>query len=329
MVKKSVCIISILCLIGIAGLALNTSDALAKTQFISIGTGGTGGVYYPYGGGLAEIWTKYVKGVKAVAEVTGASVENVRLADKGETVVGLVMGDVAYQAYYADGRFKGKPQKIYAMFMMYPNLYQVVVLKDSGIKSIYDVKGKNVSVGSPGSGTEFMTNLVFEALGIPYSEFKVHRLSFVENANALHDKTIDVGIWCVAPGTSSIMDLATTHSIEIIPFTPEEQKKVCDKYTFYAPFDVPAGTYNGIDKPVPTVSVWNVVICTQGLSDDLVYNLTKTVFEHQKYLMQIHPFAKYTTPENAIKTSPIPFHPGAVKYFKEIGLTVPPRLMPK
>ena len=122
MVKKSVCVISIFFLIGIAGLTLNASEAIAKTQFISIGTGGTGGVYYPYGGGLAEIWTKYVKGVKAVAEVTGASVENVRLADKGETVIGLVMGDVAYQAYYADGHFKGKPQKIYAMFMMYPNL---------------------------------------------------------------------------------------------------------------------------------------------------------------------------------------------------------------
>jgi len=305
------------------------SPASAKTEYISIGTGGTGGVYYPYGGGLAEIWTKYVKGVKAVAEVTGASVENVRLCDRGETVIGEVMGDVAYQAYFAEGRFKGKPQKIYAMFMMYPNLYQVVTLQGSGIKSIYDVKGKSVSVGAPGSGTEFMTNLVFEALGIPYDSFNVHRLSFVENSNALRDKTIDVGIWCVAPGTSSIMDLATTHKIEIIPFTPEEQKKVTEKYTFYAPFDLAAGVYNGVDKPVPTVSVWNVVICSQDLDDELVYNLTKAVFDHQKYLMQIHPFAKYTTPENAVKTSPIPFHPGAIKYLKEQGLEIPARLMPK
>ena len=316
-------------LIVLAALFCFSGQAMAKTEFISIGTGGTGGVYYPYGGGLAEIWTKYVKGVKAVAEVTGASVENVRLCDRGETVIGLVMGDVAYQGYFAEGRFKGKPQKIYAMFMMYPNLYQVVTLQGSGINSIYDVKGKNVSVGAPGSGTEFMTNLVFDALGIPYDSFKVHRLSFVENSNALRDKTIDVGIWCVAPGTSSIMDLATTHKIEIIPFTPEEQKKVTEKYTFYAPFDLAAGIYNGIEKDVPTVSVWNVVICSQDLDEDLVYNLTKAVFEHQSYLMQIHPFAKYTTPENAVKTSPIPFHPGAIKYFKEKGIEIPERLMPK
>ncbi len=316
-------------LIVLAALFCFSGQAMAKTEFISIGTGGTGGVYYPYGGGLAEIWTKYVKGVKAVAEVTGASVENVRLCDRGETVIGLVMGDVAYQGYFAEGRFKGKPQKIYAMFMMYPNLYQVVTLQGSGINSIYDVKGKDVSVGAPGSGTEFMTNLVFDALGIPYDSFKVHRLSFVENSNALRDKTIDVGIWCVAPGTSSIMDLATTHKIEIIPFTPEEQKKVTEKYTFYAPFDLAAGIYNGIEKEVPTVSVWNVVICSQDLDEDLVYNLTKAVFDHQSYLMQIHPFAKYTTPENAVKTSPIPFHPGAIKYFKEKGIEIPERLMPK
>ena len=327
--KKVLCILSVLCLIGITGLAGPVTEASAKTQFISIGTGGTGGVYYPYGGGLAEIWTKHVKGVKAVAEVTGASVENIRLADKGETVVGLIMGDVAYQAYFGEGRFQGKPQKIYAMAMMYPNLYHAVVLADSKINSLADVKGKSVSVGSPGSGTEFMTNLVFDAVGIKYEDFSVHRLSFVENANALRDKTIDVGIWSVAPGTSSIMDLATTHKIRILPFSPEEQKKVSEKYSFYAPFDLAGGVYTGVDKDVPTVSVWNAIICTKDLDEQLVYELTKAIFEHQNYLIQIHPFAKYTTPENALKTSPIPFHPGAVKYFKEIGLTIPPNLMPK
>ncbi|SMC19669.1 hypothetical protein SAMN02746041_00745 [Desulfacinum hydrothermale DSM 13146] len=297
--------------------------AEARKQFISIGTGGTGGVYYPYGGALAEIWTRYVKNVQAVAEVTGASVENVRLANKGETVVGEIMGDVAYEAYNGLGRFKGKPQKIAAMFMMYPNVYHVVALKGSGIHSLQDLKGKRVSVGSPGSGTEYMSNLVLHAVGVPYDSFDVRRLSFVENANALRDHTIDVGIWCVGPPTSSIMDLATTHDIMIVPFSDEDIQKVTGKVQYYSPSVVPGGVYKGVDQDVPTVSVWNVAICTRDLPEDLVYKLVKATFEHQDYLLKVYPGAKYTTPENAVKYSPIPFHPGAVKYFRELGLKVP------
>lgn len=312
----------ILALALVLGLGA-TERVDARKQFISIGTGGTGGVYYPYGGALAEIWTRHVKDVQAVAEVTGASVENVKLAHKGETVVGLIMGDVAYEAYHGLGRFEGKPQKIAAMFMMYPNVYHVVALKGSGIKTLQDLKGKRVSVGSPGSGTEYMSNLVLHAVGVPYDSFEVRRLSFVENANALRDHTIDVGIWCVGPPTSSIMDLATTHDIMIVPFSDEDIQKVTEKVKYYAPSVVPAGMYKGVDEDVPTVSVWNVAICTRDLPEDMVYNLVKATFEHQDYLLKVYPGAKYTTAENAVKYSPIPFHPGAVKYFKEIGLEVP------
>ncbi len=181
--------------------------ASAKTQFISIGTGGTGGIYYPYGGGVAEIWTKYVKGVKAVAEVTGASVENVKLADKGETVVGEVMGDVAVAGFSGLSKFQGKKYNILSMAVMYPNLLQVVVLKKSGITDIEQIKGKKISSGSPGSGTNFMSETVFKALGIPLDSYSDSRLSFTETANALRDGTIDVGFWSVGPGTSSILDL--------------------------------------------------------------------------------------------------------------------------
>ncbi len=276
-----------ICLIVLC--AVLVGPALAGTQFISIGTGGTGGVYYPYGGGLAEIWTKYVKGVRAVAEVTGASVENIKLAHKGETVIGEVMGDVAYEAYFGIGRFDGKPQNIAGMFMMYQNLYHVVALKKSDIRSLQDLKGKRVSVGSPGSGTEYKTNLVFKAIGLPYESFDVKRLSFVENANALKDGTIDAGIWSVGPPTSSIMDLSTTHEIRAIPFSEEEIKKVTSAYGYYASTVLPKGMYNGVDQDVPTISVWNVVICTRSLPDDLVYNLVKAVYDQQDYLMKIYP----------------------------------------
>lgn len=319
----------IMCAANLTGIVFGTSETAAKTEYISIATGGTGGVYYPYGGGLAEIWTRHVPGVQAVAEVTGASVENTRLVDRGESLIGEIMNDVAYQAYYAEGRFKGKPQKILAMFQMYPHHYHIVALKGSGIKTIYDIKGKRVSVGAPGSGTEFKTNLVFKVLGISYDDFKVHRLSFTEQANALKDGTIDVGIWDVAAPTSSIMDLATTRDIVVLSFSDEDINKIVKAYPFYSPFVMPPGIYKGQDYSVKNPSVWNTVISTSNVSEDLVYKLVKALFQHKDYLEKIHPFAKYTTPENAITAAPIPLHPGAIKYYRELGLKIPDRLIPK
>ena len=305
-----------------------TGTAIAKTTFISIGTGGTGGIYYPYGGGVAEIWSKNLKGVKAVAEVTGASVENVKLAHKGETVIGEVMGDVAVAGYNGLSKFKGKKHNILSMAIMYPNLLQVVALKKSGITNIEQVKGKNISTGSPGSGTNFMAEAVLKALEIPLDSFKDSRLSFTESANALRDNTIKVGVWSVGPGTSSILDLSTTHDINILPFTPEQTKKILASKSTYAGVELAGGIYRGIDKPVPTIGVWNVMICQKSLDTDLVYKLVKVLFENNAYLMKIHPSAAYTTPENTVKYSSIPLHPGTIKYLKEKGIDVPSRLMP-
>lgn len=329
MTKKTTFILGLVAVLGFI-FSIQAEQVSARTRFISIGTGGTGGVYYPYGGGVAEIWTKHVKGVKAVAEVTGASVENTKLCHKGETLFGEIMSDVAYQAYTGTGKFKDKAQKIRGMFVMYPNVYHIVTRHDSGIKSIADLKGKKVSVGAPGSGTEFMTSLILEgALNLPYDSFNVFRLSFNENANALKDNSINVGIWCVAPPTSSIMDLATTHEIDIVPFTKTEIDAVTQKYPFYSGYSLPAGTYKGQGNDVYTASVWNTFICNADIDDDLVYELTKAVFENQAFLMKIHHFAKYTTPENAVKYSAIPLHPGAIKYLNEKGIEVPERLIAK
>jgi uncharacterized protein len=303
-------------------------SAAAKTTFISIGTGGTGGIYYPYGGGVAEIWTKYVPGIQAVAEVTGASVENVKLADKGETVVGEVMGDVAVAGYQGDTKFQGKKNDILTMAVMYPNLLQVVTLKSSGITDIEQVKGRNISTGSPGSGTNFMAEAVLQALGIGKDAYNDSRLSFTESANALRDGTIQVGFWSVGPGTSSILDLATTHDIRIIGFTPQQTEKILAANATYAAVDLNGGIYRGVDQPVPSIGVWNVMICQGSLSTDMVYKLVKALYEHNDYLLKIHPLAAYTTPENAVKYSPIPLHPGTIKYLKEKGVAIPAKLMP-
>jgi len=301
---------------------------MAKTTFVSIGTGGTGGIYYPYGGGVAEIWSKYVPGVRAVAEVTGASVENVKLAHKGETVIGEVMGDVAVAGYQGLSKFKNKKHNILSMAIMYPNLLQVVTLKKSGITDIEQVKGHNISSGSPGSGTNFMAEAVFKALGIPLDSYKDSRLSFTESANALRDGTIEVGVWSVGPGTSSILDLATTHDIHIINFTPQQTEKILMANQTYSSVELAGGVYRGIDAAVPTIGVWNVMICQKSLDTDLVYTLAKALFEHNDYLKKIHPSAAYTTPENAVKYSPVPLHPGTIKYLKEKGVDVPDKLMP-
>lgn len=307
---------------------LFSGTAIAKTTFISIGTGGTGGIYYPYGGGVAEIWSKNVKGVKAVAEVTGASVENVKLAHKGETVIGEVMGDVAVAGYNGLSKFKGKKHNILSMAIMYPNLLQVATLKKSGITNIEQVQGKNISTGSPGSGTNFMAEAVLDALGISTDTFKDSRLSFTESANALRDGTIEVGFWSVGPGTSSILDLSTTHDIRILGFTPEQTQKILAAKSTYADVELAGGIYRGVDKAVPTIGVWNVMICQKSLDTDLVYKLSKALFENNDYLVKIHPSAAYTTPENTVKYSVIPLHPGTIKYLKEKGIEVPDRLMP-
>jgi uncharacterized protein len=320
--------LSILLAITVALTLIIVGPVAAKTFFLGIGTGGTGGIYYPYGGGVAEIWTRYVPGVRAVAEVTGASVENVKLASKGETVVGEVMGDVAVAGYNGTSKFKGKKQKILSMAIMYPNLLQLVTLKKSPITNVEQIKGKTISSGSPGSGTNFMAEVVFKALGIPLDSYKDTRLSFTESANALRDGTINLGTWSVGPGTSSIMDLATTHDIRIIPFTSGQTKKVLAANKTYSSVELAGGVYNGVDKPVSTIGVWNVLICQKSLDTDLVYKLVKALYEHNDLLRKIHPSAAYTTPENAVKYSPIPLHPGTIKYLKEKGIKVPAKLIP-
>jgi uncharacterized protein len=319
---------SIITVSALIVILLFATSASARTTFISIGTGGTGGIYYPYGGGVAEIWSRHVPGVRAVAEVTGASVENIRLAHRGETVVGLVMGDVSVSAYEGGSQFRNKKQDVLTMAVMYPNLLQVVTLKSSGITDLEQVKGRSISTGSPGSGTNFMAEAVLKSLGLGPDSYRDSRLSFTESANALRDGTIEVGFWSVGPSTSSILDLATTHDIHIIDIKPAQAAKIVADNPTYTTVDLKGGVYRGVDQAVPTIGVWNVMICQGSLDTELVYNLTKALYEHNDYLVKIHPTASYTVPENAAIYSPIPLHPGTIKYLQEKGIEVPARLIP-
>lgn len=318
-------LISILCVAFI--MIVFAGCSAQKTEYISIGTGGTGGTYYPYGGAMASIINKHVEGFQATAEVTGASVENIRLLESGEAQLVMAMNDVVYHALNGKGAFE-KPVEVRTLFEMYPNVFHAVTLKNSNIKTMQDLVGKKVSVGAPGSGTETMSNLVLDSLGISYDEFEVFRLSFSENTQGLKDGVIDVGIWSVGPPTSSIMDLATTHKIRILSFTDEEINKVTEKHPYYSSWKLEPGTYSGQEEEVITPAVWNTVVVHKDMSEETAYKLVKAIFENADELVDVYVGAKNTTPENTIKNAVAPLHPGVIKYFKELGLEVPDKLIP-
>ncbi|MBT9165733.1 MAG: hypothetical protein DDT25_00388 [Chloroflexi bacterium] len=288
--------------------------------FISIGTGGVGGIFFPYGGGVAKIITDHVPGLTATAEVTGASVANVRLVIAGEMEIGHSTTDVAYTAFKGIGVFEGEDlTALRALFNTHPSFFHVITLADSGIYSVADIVGKRLSTGAPGSTTEMVTVNVLTALGFSMDQFKVSRLSFAENVTALRDGVIDVGTWIVGFPTSSIIDLATTHDIRIISFSPEEQARVIAAHPYMHADAVPAGGYRGIDKPVPTFGVGNIYVVHKDMQFRAVYEILKAVFENLDFLRRVHVAAELTTLETGA-ISPIPLHPGAERFFRDRGI---------
>lgn len=311
-----------------AAALLAGTPALAQQQ-LSIATGGTGGVYYPIGGGLAEIINRHVEGYAAVAEVTGASVENMGLIASGESDFALVLADTALQAYQGSGRFEGQGiPETRALGSVYANMVQIVTLADSGISSIEDLRGKRVSVGAPGSGTEVNAQTLLAANGISFDEFDAQRLNFNETADALKNGDIDAGFWSVGAPTSSILNLATTDAIRIIALSDDQIAKAREADPTFAPLSLPAGMYSGVDADVPTVGIPNVLVVSAEMPDDLAYAVTKAKFEQIEELRAVHPAANETTVEFTMVATPVPLHPGAIRYYEEIGAQIPDALRP-
>ena len=309
-------------------LALAMSGAFAQGS-LSIATGGTGGVYYPYGGGLAELINKYIDGYDAVAEVTGASVENAGLVFRGDSDMALALADTVAAAYNGTGDFEGRQvDNLRALASIYPNAVQIVTLADSGITSLADLAGKRVSVGAPGSGTELSANTILSANGITYDDIYARRLNFNETAGALRDGQIDAGFWSVGPPTSSILDLATTRNVRILPLSEAEISAAQEAEPVFAAYTLPAGTYQGQDEDVTTISTPNVLIVNSDMDEELAYTIAKTMYDHVDELIAIHPAANNTTVAFSLEATPIPFHPGAARYYQESGQEVPQDLMP-
>lgn len=311
-------------------LLLSSGAAMASNQTLSIATGGTGGVYYPIGGGFAEIIGRNLDGYSAVAEVTGASVENMALIHRGDATLALVLADTAYQAYHGEGQFEGRRQvtNTRALASIYPNVIQIVTLADSGISSLQDMKGKRVSVGAPGSGTEVNSRAVLASNGLTQDDFRAQRLNFNETADALRDGDIDAGFWSVGPPTSSIMSLAATREISILSLTEDERAAAIETEPVFAAFDLPGGTYEGVSDDTATLGIPNVLIVNADMSDDLAYDLTKLLFEKKDELVNVHSAAENLTVDFTLNATPVPLHPGAIRYFEEIGAEVPDRLKP-
>ncbi|MCA0206811.1 TAXI family TRAP transporter solute-binding subunit [Pararhodobacter sp.] len=302
--------------------------AMAQMQ-LSIATGGTGGVYYPMGGGLAEIINNRIDGYSATAEVTGASVENMGLIATGDADLAIALADTVEQAYSGTGRFEGQQlPMVRGLASMYANMVQIVALESSGVTSLADLRGRRVSVGAPGSGTEVNAEQILSANGISYDDIDEQRLNFNETADALANGDIDVGFWSVGAPTSSILNLATTQSIHVIPLTEEEMTAAIGANPVFARTQLAGGTYTGVDEAVAVVGVPNVLVVSAEMDDDLAYAITKAMFENIADLQAVHPAANETTVEFTLSATPVPLHPGAIRYFEEIGATIPDRLRP-
>jgi hypothetical protein len=285
-----------------------------------LATGGTAGTYYPFGGAMAKIWNSKIKDMNVTAQTSGASGENVRLINKKEVELALVQSDTLDFAFNAQEAFKEPLKGMSAIAVLYPEIIQVVVGAASPIKSIADLKGKKVGVGAPGSGTEANFRQLLDAYGMKKEDVNFQFLSFAESAEAYKDKHIDAFIVTAGIPNAGIMDVATQNEIRILDIPADVAAKLTQKYPFLAAVKIPTNTYKGQSAEVSTVAVTAVLICGNQLKDDMVYNLTKTLFENQAELAAAHAKGKELNIQYAVKGVSIPFHPGAVKYYKEKGL---------
>jgi len=308
-----------------AGAVVIAGAALAQQGLnIAIATGGTGGVYYPLGGGMANVLSKHVPGMQASARVTGGSVDNLKLIGSQQSEVALVMVDAALDALKGEDKFKGSPVDVRTLMVLYPNRMHVVSMEGTGVEKMSDLKGKRVSTGSPGSATEVMAFRVIEAAGLDKDkDMRRERLGVAESVNALKDRKIDAFFWVGGLPTAAVTDLGATPNVKIKMIdhadTVEKMNKKYDN--LYTTGVIPAKTYPGQDKDNPIAVVQNILVANAKMSDKVAYDIVKTFIEKRDELVAVHAEAESIKLENqSPKNSPIPWHPGAVKYFSEKGL---------
>ena len=307
----------------LASLALSLS---VSAQNISIATGGTGGVYYPLGGGMASVLSKHVPGMQATAEVTGGSVDNLKLIGSGKPYIGLTMTDASQDAYRGEDKFKGNKVPLKTLMVLYPNRMHVVSVEGRGIAKMTDLKGKRVSTGSPGSATEVMAFRLIEASGLDKDrDIKRERLGVSESVNAVKDGKIDAFFWVGGLPTAGVTDLANTPNTKVKLIDHADTVAAMNKKygNLYVEDAISKDVYRGMDADNKQATVMNILVTHENMDDKTAYNLVKAIFDKRDDLIAVHKESANIKLENQkASASPIPFHPGAVKYFAEKGIKV-------
>ncbi len=332
-----------LALVGAAALALagcsqpgaDGGDAadgeLDRLPAVTIVTGGTAGLFYPIGGALRQIVSDEVEGTTASVESTGASVENIQLIGSGQAELAIAQGDAANQALNGLADFEGREVRTSTLAVLYPNVYHTVSLAATqsklGLECFKDVAGTRFSVGDIGSGNEATANQVFESLGMdPETDIDRRQLGYAETSTGLTSGGVDAGTWVVGQGHAGITELATTDDVVLIPMCDDERKKILDGYGGYVDHVIPAGTYPGVDVDTPTIATWNALVAPENFNEEQAYDITKAVFENVDVIEGVYaPAVEFIVPEN-IENAPVPVHPGALKYYDEVGIDVPAEL---
>lgn len=303
------------------GLAALAAAPASAQQFINILTGGQSGVYYPLGVALSQIYGKAIPNVKSTAQVTKASAENLNLLQAGRGELAFTLGDALSDAWKGDEEagFKTPLKKLRGLSATYNNYIQIVASADSGIKTLADLKGKRVSVGAAKSGTELNARAIFKAAGLSYKDLsKVEYLPFGESVELIKNRQLDATLQSAGLGVASIRDLATSVKIVVVAIPPDVVAKVGDPA--YQPAVIPANTYEGQTTDIATAAIPNFLVTQADVSNDLAYQMAKALYENLDTLYAAHNAAKAIKRENAVKGMPVPLHPGAERYYKEVGV---------
>ena len=306
------------------GLALALSGASARAdEFVNILTGGTSGVYYPMGVALSKIYADKIPGARPSVQATKASVENLNLLQQGRGEIAFTLGDSLIAAWKGDEEagFKTPLKKLRGVSAVYPNYIQIVAAKDSGIKTLADLKGKRISVGAPKSGTELNARAILAAAGLAYKDLgKVEYLPFAESVELVKNRQLDATLQSAGLGVASIRDLATSVEINVVSVPTDIVAKAGLPFITAI---VPANTYTGQTEAVPTAAVVNYLVTHEGVKDETIYQMTKSMYENLDALAAAHAAGRGVKLDHALDGMPVPLHPGAARYYKEKGLKLP------
>ncbi|MFL6819999.1 MAG: TAXI family TRAP transporter solute-binding subunit [Bradyrhizobium sp.] len=302
-------------------LAATVSAPQARAQqFINVLTGGTSGVYYPLGVAIGKIYGDKLPNIKTQVQATKASVENLILLQQGRGEIAFTLGDSLKAAWEGDEEagFKSKLDKLRAIGAIYPNYIQIVATADSGIKTLADLKGKSLSVGAPRSGTELNSRAILSAAGLSYKDLgKVEYLPFAESVDLMKNRQLNATLQSAGLGVASLKDLSTSTEITVVSVPKQVVDKIGPPFVSVM---IPANTYTGQDKDVPTAAVVNYLVTSSAVSEDVAYQMTKLIFESLPELANAHAAGKEIKLETAASGSPVPLHPGAIRYYKEKGV---------